>query len=663
MPFPPGHLSRYDGAKWDEEAKMATSVEAELKHLAGVDLFKEGRDVGMFVGHPFHFDYATVKLVANDKWKNLVGGIPAGAFLLCAYNAEEGVDEMILVRVIKPTALPTDSEVIASMVEYYKEDVPANGKAAKLDSFTRYEFMFSGLECRVLGTFYRDAEGETLFGADVENFYSAHNYSVYKPTGRVLEYIVNFREGEGIPGGKDQVRLGEVRYSASQRMDSGDPAPIYVSALDFVGKRTALFGMTRTGKSNTVKKILESTVDLSKRKVEMEGQLLKPVGQIIFDVNGEYANANQQDEGTAIFELYEEETTRYSLLEKTGFEIMKINFHRDLSAGLGLLQSFLKETSDYVGSFLSISLEAPDEDDRGDRIRYDRLVAAYRCVLAAAGFQSTSKVRFQGQKDLNDLAGGLDPTKGLALQEATTWFSAVWDSYDYHDYFSTYKRTKGREWADEDLKATLAMLTRKTKPGGRANVSGYRKLRRFSQYHTAATESSFEADIVEKLRHGEIVIIDLSQGDPEVQATYSERICIRIFGDAMQHFIDNEPANYIQLYFEEAHNLFPKKEDPDLTQIYNRIAKEGAKMRLGLVYATQEPSSISANVLKNTQNWFVSHLNNQDELREVKKYYDFEDFTESLQRTSDRGFIRMKTYSNSFIVPVQIDRFLAAKKA
>lgn len=236
-------------------------------------------------------------------------------------------------RVIGPTALPTDSDVVASMVDHYKEDQPpGGGTPKKLDSYTRYEFMFSGLECRVLGTYYRQ-EVKTRFGADVENFFSAHNYSVYKPEGKALEYIVNFREGEGIPGGPDQVRLGCVRYSASRRSDKGAVVPIYVSPLDFVGKRTALFGMTRTGKSNTVKKILESVKMLSTNQVEVEGKPLKPIGQIIFDINGEYANANQQDEGTAIFELFKNETTRYSLQEKPGFEVMKLNFYSDIEAG------------------------------------------------------------------------------------------------------------------------------------------------------------------------------------------------------------------------------------------------------------------------------------------------------------------------------------------
>lgn len=638
----------------------------KLRALASTDLFKDGTAADTFVGHPFYFDYETVKVLVNDKWKHKVEGVPAGAFLLCSYKGEADVEEMVLVRVIGPTQLPTDSDVIASMVDYYKEgQTPGPTGQKKLDSFTRYEFMFSGLECRVLGTYYRQ-DGKTKFGADVENFYSAHNYSVYKPTGRSLEYIVNFREGNGIPGGPDQVRLGVVRYSASRRMQRGPEVPIYVSALDFVGKRTALFGMTRTGKSNTVKKILESVKDLSEKEVKIEGQPLAPVGQIIFDINGEYANANQQDEGTAIFEMFKKDTTRYSLMEKDGFEVMKLNFFRDLEAGFGLIQSFLgEESGDYVKSFLSIDLSPPEEGDQSAKVRRTRVQAAYKALLHKAGFESDGqKVRFEGNKQINEgLCGGVDPSKGITYEQAADWFSAVWDAYDVDDYFSDYKKKKGKEWADEDLKAVLKMLTRKTKPGGAATVSGFTKLRRFKEYHSPTNESSFEADIVAKLRIGEIVIIDLSQGDPQLQRTYSERICQRLFKDAMDRFIANEAPNFIQLYFEEAHNLFPKKDDKDLSQIYNRLAKEGAKLRLGLVYATQEVSSISSNVLKNTQNWFVSHLNNADELREVEKFYDFEDFVESLRRAPDRGFIRMKTYSNAFIVPVQIDRFTAKKVA
>ena len=181
----------------------------KLKALASTDIFKNGKDLETFVGHPFYFDYETVKVLVNDKWKHKVGGVPAGSFLLCSYGAEPNVEEMVLVRVIGPTQLPTDSDVIASMVDYYKEGQTSGPESPKkLDSFTRYEFMFSGIECRVLGTYYRQ-DGKTKFGADVENFYSAHNYSVYKPAGKVLEYIVELprrgrdsgRAGPGAAGG------------------------------------------------------------------------------------------------------------------------------------------------------------------------------------------------------------------------------------------------------------------------------------------------------------------------------------------------------------------------------------------------------------------------------------------------------------------------------
>src|SRR5439155_9693664 len=98
-----------------------------------------------------------------------------------------------------------------------------------------------------------------------ENFYRAHNYSVVKPHAAVLGAIVNFREGE-VAGNPTDIRLGKVRYSSSRRFQTqNDDVPVFVSPKDFLGKRTALFGMTRTGKSNTVKKIIQATVLMSER--------------------------------------------------------------------------------------------------------------------------------------------------------------------------------------------------------------------------------------------------------------------------------------------------------------------------------------------------------------------------------------------------------------
>lgn len=659
-----------------------------MKKIAGVDLFKRNEQTGelltgIFVGRPFAIDYGKAFILIADSWKQKAKGIPQGSFLLAYYENEEDVSEALLMRVIGPTKLPTDMEVISSMVEYYKDNLKTSGKNSQLDTFTRYEFSFSGIECRILGTFYKDPKEQTKFGADVENFYSAHNYVVVKPNSSVLELIANFREG-GIVGTSTDIKIGSVRYSSSKRFqEQEENVPVYVNPKDFLGKRTAMFGMTRTGKSNTVKKIIQATVAMGEKSVHKasrlddekiveiepfnkEGLPLFPVGQIIFDINGEYANPNLQDEGTSISEMFSKSVTRYSVLQKKDFKVLKVNFYNDIVSGFELIRSHLElDDSDYVKSFLSVDLAEPeDKTDFSARARYSRIRAAYMCCLFRAGFEVPEgfRLKFDGEKTLNTLAkkDGIDPSKGISFQDALNWFTAVWDQYKDHEFFDEYKKDKGHEWADEDLKALLVFLTRKSKPGSNNTVNGYIKLRSIQNLHTKSVGKPFEKEIVEELRNGKIVVVDLSQGDSEIQRLYSERICRHIFSDAMGRFVLARPNNFIQFYFEEAHNLFPKKDDKDLSQIYNRLAKEGAKLNIGLTYATQEVSSISSNILKNTQNWFIAHLNNEDETKEIKKYYDFGDFVDSLVRFSernDKGFVRMKTYSNPFVVPVQIDRF------
>lgn len=678
-------------------------LEQQLKNILNVDLFSKGRNENLFIGRPYNLDYNTAKILISDAWKHRANGIPHGSFLLAFYDGEEEIEEAILLRVTTPSKLPTDNDVVSSMIEYYKGGTDISGRAgskkeSKLDDFTRYEFSFSGLECRVLGAFYKikktkisNGEETTYesveFGADLENFYSANNYKVFKATNDVLRTIVNQRDSEIVAGNENEFKIGYVRYSSSRRFQAQEnDVEVFISPQDFIGKRTALFGMTRTGKSNTVKKIIEATAEISSKTTiknlpetivntppfSKEGSPAYPIGQIIFDVNGEYANPNMQDEGTAIYELYIEDTQRYSVLEKEGFEIMKVNFYNELVTGFSLISNHFKasgDKSDYVGSFLATSLEKPDdyEQDQGVKTRFDRKAAAYQCCLHKAGFPFPlgHTVKFQGAKELNEMVreeNVIDPKTGVTLEEATIWFTRVWENYKQWSYLTDYPKKKGKEWADEELKAILGVLTRHKEPGSNALVSGYLKLKPLVKLHSKESKEPFERAIIKSLREGKIVIVDLSQGDGDIQSLYSERICNEIFISSMNRFIDAKANNFIQFYFEEAHNLFPKKDDKDLTQIYNKIAKEGAKLSLGMIYATQEVSSVSSNILKNTQNWFIAHLNNEDELKELRKYYDFSDFMSSLLKFSsgnDKGFVRMKTYTNPFVVPVQIDRFLA----
>src|ERR1700682_4137393 len=122
---------------------------------------------------------------------------------------------------------------------------------------------------------------------------------------------------------------------------------------DFKGCRTAMFGKTRLGKSNVVKLIAQGMLNATEED--------KSVGQLIFDINGEYANDNPQDGNRSLRSANESRCSVYALTQRpaTPSQPLRLNFYEQPDASLQILASMMMQdnrTSVYVSNFGSVRL-------------------------------------------------------------------------------------------------------------------------------------------------------------------------------------------------------------------------------------------------------------------------------------------------------------------
>lgn len=611
------------------------------------------------IGTLVSMGYDTAVLASNDALIYRAGGIPKRSFLLASPIDVVGeLEQLVLLAVEDVAQLDT-----LRQFNFVREDLALKGRNAS-DINTKSTLQQVAFSCRMIGTFYFDENGAVKFGSDLDRVFGNAIYKVYKPSGKALSLIASHSNEEHDPSGA--LSIGLVRYSDTRKYIDED-AKVFVNIEDFLGSKTFFGGITRTGKSNTLKVILQKIFQYTHRPGG------SPVGQLIFDPQGEYANTNSQD-GSALADIGTEDEVRiYKILgeTKTSEKEQHLQFNllddenMQLSWELMLLElrSGISGSSNYIQPLYDVDFVKPD-DTASNQVAgaFSRKKLAYYALLHKIKWneQFNEFALWVGKNVARDVTQELEEVY-LDTNEDRVLINSTRGAFDLF-FWLRMNEARLPEWWQKDYQdGTLSVFAKQFEEMDEGKNGLVGAFWRIKSLHNKSAEGDVRKKVWRDMQKGRLVVIDLSKGSGRISATLSELIVKHLLSESSARFTKNEPTVPYQIVVEEAHNLFDASNGEDDPWV--RISKEAAKYDIGLMYATQEVSSVDARILSNTVNWLMGGFNSRYEVKELGKYYSFKDWAEHLVKVETKGFIRMKTKTVPFIIPVQIEKFVADNNA
>ncbi len=169
------------------------------------------------------------------------------------------------------------------------------------------------------------------------------------------------------------------------------------------------------------------------------------------------------------------------------------------------------------------------------------------------------------------------------------------------------------------------------------------------------------------LRDGRLCIIDVSQMRGAPALVLSGLILRRIFDHNQEEFTEAEPQTIpVIAVVEEAQTVLGSSgssgEGPYISWV-----KEGRKYDLGAVLVTQQPGSISSEILSQGDNWFAFHLLSTGDLRAIKNAnaHFSDDILSSLlnEPIPGHGVFWSSVGGKSYPIPIRVLSFEGQYKA
>lgn len=455
-------------------------------------------------------------------------------------------------------------------------DLEIDEQMAKNINFLHYDIV-------LLGEF-EDNGVNLSFYPSTRRVPSLLDVRVYRLPNDLLQKLVN--SSIALQSASINATLGHLRIGSSPNGEVREVAK-QVDVSNIHGRRTANFGKTGLGKSNENKVIL---CLLKHHFPEM--------GMLIFDLNGEYARQETEGTSAGLIDAFEKMGIRNQIIWLTNRQVapkteyyeakpIKINFFEEPYLAIELAYQRALMDGERPPQYLEAAREGLNPET-GDWTGVPNKMAYVYGALINAGLRPPSSQLF-----VNYDGNSYDISK---ISQAEQLLGKLSEKMQENNR----QRRNGGDTA---------------KGGARDLFQWAKRLSFLKSLHTSGSSEDFFSLAVREAIEGKVVIIDLPTVSPELVEFLSVRLAARLFREALRRYSsEQQKKTDVLIVIEEAHNLL---QDP--SGVFYRIAKEGRKYGIGMLYSTQSPSAIPSDILAQTENFLVKHVSSEEDVKALKK--------------------------------------------